>query len=217
MRRFSTESEIPNLSDVLDQEIAEEEESGNNGLPNDLAELKKDVEQLWTVIDAPPGQDSSGTVKLIRKAPTSNGSKVAVSFHCQDTVVEDDPSVIDNAIDMLPSDEEEEEEESVSVRFTVLVTRMGKRMEFSCLSSGGEPQIESIAIKKGEDGDVDDDNLYGGPEFGELAQELQDSLAAYMEDECGVNNDVASFVAMYADYKEQLEYLHWMKSVRSMI
>ena len=38
----------------------------------------------------------------------------------------------------------------------------------------------------------------------------------YVQEECGVTNDVAAFIAMYADYKEQVQYVSWLKAVQTM-
>jgi hypothetical protein len=38
-----------------------------------------------------------------------------------------------------------------------------------------------------------------------------------LEDECNVNSDVATFVAMYTDYKEQMQYAQFLKDVQSII
>ena len=51
-----------------------------------------------------------------------------------------------------------------------------------------------------------------GPEFTELADDLQEAFQTYVEKECGIDGDVAAFIAMYADYREQEEYVDWMKT-----
>lgn len=56
-----------------------------------------------------------------------------------------------------------------------------------------------------------------GPEFTELDVELQEGLNDYVAIDCGVDTDVAAFIAMYADYKEQNEYVKWMKDVQKVI
>ena len=54
--------------------------------------------------------------------------------------------------------------------------------------------------------------LYQGPEFTELAEDLQESFQTYVVEECGVDEDVTAFISMYADYREQEEYVAWMKT-----
>ena len=56
-----------------------------------------------------------------------------------------------------------------------------------------------------------------GPEFTELEEDFQDSLVAYVREECGIDEDVAAFISMYADFKEQNSYVNWMKQVKSIL
>ena len=51
-----------------------------------------------------------------------------------------------------------------------------------------------------------------GPEFTELAEDLQESFQNYVVAECGVDEDVTAFISMYCDYREQEEYVSWMKT-----
>jgi len=59
--------------------------------------------------------------------------------------------------------------------------------------------------------------IFQGPIFRELAEDLQDSFVSYVQEECGVTTDVAAFISMYADYKEQLQYINWLKAVHSLV
>lgn len=50
------------------------------------------------------------------------------------------------------------------------------------------------------------------PEFTELAEDLQESFQTYVIEECGIDEDVTAFISMYSDYREQEEYVQWMKT-----
>lgn len=54
-------------------------------------------------------------------------------------------------------------------------------------------------------------NIYAGPPFQNLDPELQSMLERYL-DERGINEQLASFVPDYVDYKEQKEYVQWLES-----
>ena len=54
-------------------------------------------------------------------------------------------------------------------------------------------------------------NLYEGPPFGNLDEDLQVLLERYL-DERGVNTALAMWVPEYIDFKEQREYLNWLSS-----
>lgn len=51
-----------------------------------------------------------------------------------------------------------------------------------------------------------------GPEFTELAEDLQESFLNYVVNECGVDEEVTAFISMYSDYREQEEYVSFMKT-----
>jgi len=57
---------------------------------------------------------------------------------------------------------------------------------------------------------------YSGPIFEELDGELQNGLNTYLADH-GVDETVASFITMYADFKEQQEYTHWLTNVANFV
>ncbi|KAL1892452.1 Mitochondrial acidic protein mam33 [Ceratocystis pirilliformis] len=55
-------------------------------------------------------------------------------------------------------------------------------------------------------------NVYAGPSFETLDEELQDKAEAYLN-ERGIDNSLATFVGDYANWKEQIEYVNWMKNL----
>lgn len=56
-----------------------------------------------------------------------------------------------------------------------------------------------------------------GPEFTELAEDLQESFQKYVVEECGVDESVAAYISMYSDYNEQEEYVSWMKTAINIL
>ncbi|KAL2045779.1 hypothetical protein N7G274_002210 [Stereocaulon virgatum] len=59
-------------------------------------------------------------------------------------------------------------------------------------------------------------NLYEGPPFGNLDEDLQVLLERYL-DERGVNTALALWIPEYIDFKEQREYLNWLSNVKSFV
>mmetsp|Transcript_13849 Transcript_13849/g.15388 ORF Transcript_13849/g.15388 Transcript_13849/m.15388 type:complete len:177 (-) Transcript_13849:46-576(-) len=175
-------------------------------LPDDLQELKETISKDWTIVN----DNESGTVKLFRK---DGPQKVAIAFHCQDTLNEED---------FIDPDEEDEEETSPEVRFTLTVSKAGKTMVLSCVSLDANALIESVVITPDDGELVNDlgkvnDKLYQGPQFDELAENLQDAFTAFVQEECGITSDVAAFISMFADFKEQQEYIRWLQQVQSIL
>lgn len=205
------------LAAIIERELSEEEE--NTSLPPTLSDLKKSLEDDWTIVDSAPGSSSSAVTKMIRKNSGPGAPKVTVIFHCQDTITDDTTQE-----EMLEEGEVEEEEEvAVAFRFRVSVAKAGQCLVFDCVSDEGETNIEGLVVKDGDDdtpisvsGADKLENLYQGPEFSELAEDLQETLANYLREECGIDSDVATFVAMYSDFKEQSEYVSWLKGVHAI-
>jgi len=60
------------------------------------------------------------------------------------------------------------------------------------------------------------DNVYPGPPFGTLDEDLQVLMERYLE-ERGITQALAVFVPDYMDLKEQKEYLGWLKNVKNFV
>ena len=195
-------------------------------MPEDLAELKAQIEESWRVVDGGVSGDGSGVVRLFKKEPLEgSGAKVAIAFHCQDTIPSESDESTGSLFDQMTEGgggDEEEEEEAVALRFTVMVSRAGKTMIYTCLSEDAVANVERVAVVDGDDiedliANGVDEKAYQGPEFTELAEDLQSSLCEFIDEVAGVDTDVATFCAMYADYKEQTEYVDWLRKVKSMV
>merc|ERR1712106_1135346 len=110
-------------------------------------------------------------------------------------------------------DNEEEEEDAQALRFDVVMTRAGKSLLVRCLSEEAQAVVEGMVVRN--EGEVEssassnsNDTIsdhYEGPDFTDLPEDLQRSLTSLVQDDCGVTEHMAVFLAMYADYKEQSE------------
>ena len=202
LRSFSSEAQT-NLVDILAREEDEEIETGNMEMPEELASLKSSVEKDWRIVE------EGATTQLYLK-----DKKVQLSFHCQDTIEEESG---------YEEESEEDEEPMAPVRFTVTLTKAGKTLLFNCISELGMPKIEGVASTTASPDVVHanqgalEKSLYQGPDFFELAEDLQDAMTVFLEDECYVDSDVATFVAMHTDYKEQMQYAQFLKDAQSII
>jgi complement component 1 Q subcomponent-binding protein len=201
----SSSSAAETLSDILAREQAEDEGNELDVMPGELSELKKKLELEWKIVDDGP---------VTRLHRTLDGAvKVAVSFHCQDNVV---------APDEYADEEDYGEEESSPVKFMVACAKAGKTLVFTCLSEAAEVHVQSVSVSSE---DIDTilansgigANQYQGPEFTELAEDLQDAFGGYLEEEVGVDTDCAAFISMYSDFKEQTQYLQFLKDARSIL
>lgn len=224
-RFFSSDSENGNhdttaddLPSILARELAEEERLESNVMPEDLANLLSNhIEPTWRLVDTP----SHAVVRLHRRE-TVSGSKVVVRFHCQDTLPPD-LDLLQQGIDAItPENESDEDEDPDPVRFDVIVTRAGKSLVFRCISDNAAAVVEGTVVRNEDDQEttkVDPNNsdLYEGPDFTDLPEDMQSALTDFVQTTCGVDENLAAFVSMYADYKEQVEYLRWMEGVSSLV
>jgi complement component 1 Q subcomponent-binding protein len=207
LRSFSAESAGQDLSDILAREYAEEIENSSAGMPAELQELKTTLEQDWKIVD------DGALTKMYR---TLGAIKVQVSFHCQDAV---------QGFDFAAEEGEEAEDEAEAaapVRFTLTATKAGKTLVLTCLSEDATVRIQSAAITTEDIEEIQKNagvgsSQYQGPDFTELAEDLQDAFHGYLEEDVGMNEDVASFVAMYADYKEQTQYVQFLKDATALL
>lgn len=227
-RKFSSSPEATELGSLIQREINEEEEASaehDGKVPPELAELQSDISTKWTILEGISGIGSDGatgsgaSVRMFRKEAGSNGAKIGIVFHCQDT--EEDVRFDEtNIFEDDEGEKEEEEEPSQAVRFGVTVSKGGKTVVIQC-RSGWDVSVESVMVRDGDtesvlaalaEGEGMHASLYQGPEFTELAEDLQTSFQNYVVKECGVDEDVAAFITMFCDYREQEEYLSWMKT-----
>lgn len=124
-------------------------------------------------------------------------------------------------------EEEEEEEGSFPVRATVLVEKEGKgSLVLNTVAQDGylhidavrffkEGQIATDEIATKEIGEQRQD-LYMGPVYEELDEDLQRTFIKYLE-ERGIDTALATFLPDYVDYKEQKEYVNWLKDVNDFV
>merc|ERR1712032_366548 len=118
--------------------------------------------------------------------------------------------------------DEGDDEPPASFRFVVTTTKAGKTLVLNCMSTEGRATIVEIAVSNQDiekirtNPEINSED-YQGPEFHELDEELQKALDAYLEDELGINEDIAAFICMYADYREQSQYVQFLEDVKSIV
>lgn len=119
------------------------------------------------------------------------------------------------------------EDESFPVRTTVMVEKEDKgSLVLNTIAQDGYFHIQGIRyFRKGEidhhdifrhDIGEQRQDLYMGPLFEELSQDLQATFTGFLE-ERGINAALATFLPDYIDYKEQKEYVRWLKDVNEFI
>ncbi|KAL8776066.1 MAG: hypothetical protein Q9213_008396 [Squamulea squamosa] len=124
-----------------------------------------------------------------------------------------------------PSTGEGEPEPSFPTRMNVLVQKAGKgALQMEVVAEDGEVLIENVyyfqkpelADAKTAELDWSRRNLYTGPPFPNLDEDLQVLLERYLH-ERGVDTALALWVPEYIDWKEQREYLTWLSNVKTFV
>ena len=196
------------LLEILDREHAEEIETGNTAMPQDLADLRTTIGASWKITET----GATTTLRSLRD------DRVRVSFHCQDTLEVEAAGAVDEYGD------EEEEPPAAPVRFTVTVAGKSSSLNFACFSEDGQVKIEGVSTTSASTVDYVHEHQgmlpkaeYQGPDVTELAEDLQEAWYTYLEEDCGIDADLAAFVAMNSDFREEINYVDFLKEARSII
>lgn len=133
----------------------------------------------------------------------------------EDSVAESDREAMNET-----PDQDREQEPSFPVRVNVFIEKAGRGcLQFEMTAEDGHIFIENVyyfgkaelAHAKTAESDWARRNLYTGPPFGNLDEDLQVLLERYLE-ERGIDARLALWVPEYIDFKEQREYLNWLSS-----
>ncbi|XP_065867241.1 uncharacterized protein At2g39795, mitochondrial-like [Euphorbia lathyris] len=86
-------------------------------------------------------------------------------------------------------------------------------LEIMCSGWPDSLEIKKLFIRRSDKMPA---QVYDGPDFNELDDELQESLYEFLE-ERGVDDEMAAFLHQYMKNKERNEYIRWMGTVKSYI
>jgi complement component 1 Q subcomponent-binding protein len=121
--------------------------------------------------------------------------------------------------------ETEGQEESYPARVNVVIEKPGKgALAVETVAQDGIIVIDNVyyypdasyALAKTADKAHERQDMYVGPPFGNLDEDLQVLFEDYL-DERGINAALALFVPDYIDMKEQKEYLRWLSNVKGFV
>lgn len=74
------------------------------------------------------------------------------------------------------------------------------------------PSVDA-ALNQSAEAEITRELVYHGPPFSNLDEELQESLEVYLESR-GVNEELASFISAYSEFKENNEYISWLEKMK---
>ncbi|ANM57729.1 putative mitochondrial glycoprotein [Arabidopsis thaliana] len=108
-----------------------------------------------------------------------------------------------------------EPEYILHITFIVNISKAGatEALEIMCSAWPDTIEISKLCIRRGINTSP---SSYGGPEFEELDDQLQDALYQFLE-ERGISDELAVFLHRYMKNKGKAEYVRWMESVKSYV
>ncbi|VVA95864.1 unnamed protein product [Arabis nemorensis] len=108
-----------------------------------------------------------------------------------------------------------EPEYLLHITFIVNISKCGsgETLEIMCSAWPDTIEISKLCVRKSIKSSP---SSYGGPEFEELDDNLQDALYQFLE-ERGISDDLAVFLHQYMKNKGKGEYVRWMESVKSYV
>ncbi|RQM08329.1 hypothetical protein DH86_00003831 [Scytalidium sp. 3C] len=127
--------------------------------------------------------------------------------------------------DSVETEGEEEVPESFPARLNIVIEKAGKgALSVESVAQDGMIVVDNVyyytdaahAYAKTAEKVREREDLYVGPPFGNLDEDLQVLLEKYL-DERGINTALALFVPDYIDMKEQKEYLRWLSNVKTFV
>lgn len=119
----------------------------------------------------------------------------------------------------------EDADAPVPCRLNIVVEKEGKgALNIEALAQDGQILVENFYYFKdpklahGDSAETahQAQDIYPGPPFGSLDEDLQILMERYLE-ERGVTQALAVFVPDYMDIKEQREYHTWLKDVKEFV
>lgn len=129
--------------------------------------------------------------------------------------------------DVEEDGEEDMDESAAPINLSIVVEKPGKSsgaLSIDATAQDGAILVDNIfyyedakiaRLDKPEDAQKRAD-VYPGPPFGTLDEDLQVLMERFLE-ERGITQTLAVFVPDYVDVKEQKEYIRWLNNVKGFI
>jgi complement component 1 Q subcomponent-binding protein len=221
VRLFSSQSTMDSsLSQILTEEIMEETSRNDDEIDEDYEDVKKFITSNFQLSE----KVGYGEVILTR---TFNDETITVKFDCQDEaedVANDNQNLEDDFNNGQPQhhevteDDAEPLDDKFGLHFEVSIQKKsGDKAVFSCLATHQQTKIlhisfiSAVAAKSGVD-----DTLYGGPRYEDLDPAVQGGFQQYLA-ERGIDDDMSFFIIQHSRYKEEAEYLNWLKTLNDFV
>lgn len=188
----------------LDNNVSDADEFGEDPYENEADDL----------IDSQSG--GANTKGAINQGRTQDGN---IRVAPEDRISPADREELDDELDA------DAQQQGFPAKAHIRIERPGKgALSIEALAQDGDFLIEEfeylpnadLAAPSTAEQDWQRRDVYAGPPFSNLDEDLQILLERYLEDR-GINTRLALFIPDYIDHKEQKEYVKWLNNVKSFI
>lgn len=213
--RRLNESSDSQLSSILSGEIKLEQENFEP-VPASVSEFLK--ESGFSIIE----KEGLDEVELVKKA----GSETVHVFFSVSDITNGSEHFLENMNEEGAEAEEEEgfDVEMPPVRANIVIEKPAGALGVECVVQNNVVIVESItpypsgevALSNTAESDYKRREIYQGPPFANLDENVQSSFEQYLESR-GINSDLADFVIEYSSHRENKEYFAWLNKFKTFV
>lgn len=215
VRAFTVSSRLQNsLASVLSTEIKSEIATSEPASEVIGSFLKSSG---FSVVET-EGKDE---VELVKK----NGAEtVHVFFSVSDITNADPETFYEEEAAEFEQENQEEFEDPTPIRANVVIEKASSALGVEAIVQNNLILIESVtpypsaeaALSNTAEADYKRHEIYQGPPFSNLDENVQSSFESYLEAR-GINNELADFITEYSVHRENKEYLNWLKNFKTFV
>eukprot|EP01038_Epipyxis_sp_PR26KG_P007076 gene7076-9660_t len=190
------------LTKLLTSEIAHEQ-ANDAEISQEYLDVKKMILKNFKLHEA----DGSGIVTLTREF---KNEKIEVKYDVQAFASYEE--MAHEAEDFENENGElDEEAEQFGIKFEISITKPdNNKLIFSSIATN-KFKIQNIQFLPAG-ADPEDLNVYGGPEYSELDEELKNGFFDFLA-ERNIDDDLSYFIVSHSQLKENEEYARWLQKV----
>jgi complement component 1 Q subcomponent-binding protein len=218
IRSFSSDpsNADSNLSQILTEEILEETSRKDEEADEDYDDVKKYITSMFQL------SEKVGYGEVILTRTYMDEEDITIKFDCQDEA--DDNEGGENLDDLengaqhheVTEDDADQLDGKFGIHFEVSIAKKnGDKAVFSCIATHQQPTIVHVNFVPAS-ANEGDSSLYGGPRYEDLDPAVQGGFQQYLA-ERGIDEDLSFFVIQHSRYKEEAEYLNWLKTLNEFV
>lgn len=110
------------------------------------------------------------------------------------------------------------------IRANIVIEKPAGALGVECIVQNNILLIESItpyatgelALSNSAEADYKRREIYQGPPFANLDENVQSSFEQYLETR-GIDTDLADFIIEYSSHRENKEYVNWLKKFKTFV